>query len=271
MIVDGFNALVRALVSGYSGLFGAFNPLAGLAIASVLIGIGMLWVVGKTSNQQAIVRARKRMQARLLEMRLYRDEPGLLFRAQGHLLLENGRYVGHMLRPALFLALPMVVLYSHFDAVYGHRPLRVGESALLAVNTALAGSDLKLSGSKAFLVDSASVSAGAAKQVVWRIRAAGDGPAELTLQTPQGAVKKSALAGDGLAYVSTARTTSWWQRLLLAPGESGYQSKEVESIEIIYPPREIGVAGWETHWVIWFLAISLLAAYLLKGFFGVAL
>ena len=271
MIVDGFNALLRALVSGFASLFATLNPLVGLSIASVLIGIGMLWVVGKTSNQQAIVRAKKHMQARLLEMRLYRDEPGLLFRAQGHLVLENFRYVGHMLRPALFLALPMVVLYSHFDSVYGRRPLRVGEYALLSVSTLLNGSDLRLSGSSTVAVDSASVQSTAAGQVVWRIRATGNGQADLTLQTPQGEIAKSALATDYLAYVSSSRTASWWQRLLLAPGESGFESEAVRSVEISYPPREIGVAGWDTHWVIWFLVISLLSAYLLKGFFDVAL
>ena len=66
------------------------------------------------------------MQAHLLEMKLYQDEPGLLFRAQGNLLLNNFRYLGHMLRPALYLALPMVVLFAHFDSVYGQRALRVG-------------------------------------------------------------------------------------------------------------------------------------------------
>lgn len=271
MIVDGFNALLRVFVSSFASLFGALNPLVGLSIASVLIGIAMLWVVGKTSNQPSIVRAKKRMQARLLEMRLYRDEPGILFRAQGHLVLENFRYVGHMLRPALFLALPMVLLYSHFDAVYGRRPLQVGEHALLSVDTLLSGSDLRLSGSNAVAVDSAPVRSMAASQVVWRIRVTGTGQADLALQTPDGKISKSALVADGLAYVSAARAASWWQRLLLAPGESGFESESVRSVEIDYPPRQIGVAGWDTHWVIWFLIISLLSAYLLKGFLGVAL
>ena len=271
MIVDGFNTLLRVLVSGFAGLFGTLNPLVGLSIASVLIGIAMLWVVGKTSNQPAIVRAKKRMQARLLEMRIYRDEPGLLFRAQGHLVLENFRYVGHMLRPALFLALPMVLLYSHFDAVYGRRPLQVGEHALLSVDTLLSGSDIRLSGSNEVAVDSVSVGPTAASQVVWRIRATGEGQADLILQTPEGRISKSALATDGLAYVSATRSASWWERLLVAPGESGFESEAVRRVEISYAPRQIGVAGWDTHWVIWFLVISLVSAFLLKGFFGVAL
>ena len=271
MIVDSFNALLRALVSGFAALFAAYDPLVGLSVASVVIGLGMLWVVGRTSDQQAISQAKKHMQARLLEMRLYQDEPVLLLRAQGHLLVENFRYVRHMLRPALFLALPMVVLYGHFDAVYGRRPLRVGETALLAANTALGGDDISLSGSEAILVDSDSVRSAAAGQVVWRIRAEAEGPASLALQTPEGEILKTVLTTGELAYVSQTRTASWWQRLLLSPGESGYDLGSVASVEIGYPARKIGVAGWETHWVVWFLLISLVSAFLLKGWFGVVL
>jgi uncharacterized membrane protein (DUF106 family) len=271
VIVDGFNALLRALISAHARLFEPTHPLVGLAAASLLTGVAMLLVVGKTSNQRAIERAKKRMQAHLLEMRLFRDEPSLLFRAQGNLLLNNARYVGHMLRPALFLTLPMIVLYAHLDAVYGRRPLRVGESALLAADTELDGTHLSLVASAGFEVDSVSVTAPESGQVVWRIRATGEGVADLALETPQGTVTKKASAGDGELYVSASRTSLWWERLLLSPGESGYVPRTVRSVGIAYPPREIGIGDWEAHWVVWFLGISILSAFLLKGPFGIAL
>ena len=270
MIIDGFNALLRALLAGYAGLFGFTNPVIGLALASVAIGVGMLWVVGRTSNQQAIIRAKKRMQAHLLEMKLYQDEPRLLFRAQGNLLLNNFRYVSHMLRPALFLALPMIVLYAHFDSVYGRRALRPGEAALVAADTDIASSDLKLTGNGPIRVDSVSV-ATATGEVVWRVRAMAEGTGELALRSPQGTVSKSVLSSDGIAYLAATRTNSWWERLLLAPGESRYPSTGVSRVRISYPVREIGFGGWETHWAVWFLGVSILSAYLLKGFFGIVL
>ena len=271
MIIDGFNTVLRTLITAYARVFEPAPPLVGLFVASCLIGAAMLWVVGKTSNQRAIERAKKLMQAHLLEMRLYRDEPILLFKAQGNLLLNNARYLGHMLRPALFLALPMVVLYGHFDAIYGRRPLRVGESALLAADTELSGSELSLSATGPFHVDSVPVTALAAGQVVWRIRATGAGLTDIKLETPRGSIEKRAIAGDDQPYVSASRASAWWERLLLAPGESGYASTEVRSVDIAYPATEIGIGGWETHWVIWFLGISILSAYLLKGFFGIVL
>ena len=271
MIVDGFNASLRGLVSALASQFEPLHPLAGLAIVSVAIGIAMLWVVGKTSNQAAIERSKKRMQAYLLEMRLYSDEPRLILRAQGRLLANNARYLGHMLRPAVVLALPMIVLYAHFDAVYGRRPLRVGESALVSAYTQLTGTELALTAPEGFEVESVSVTSTATQEVVWRIRATGEGVGNLGLETPDGVVWKRAVAGKAAQYVSASRSALWWERLLLAPGEDGYESAAVKSLEIHYPAREIGIGGWKTHWVIWFLGISILSAYVLKGFFGIVL
>lgn len=271
MIVDVFNAFLRILVAGYARLLDPVHPLVGLAVASLLTGIAMLWVVGKTSNQRAIERAKKRMQAHLLEMRLYRDEPGLLFRAQGRLLANNALYLGHMLRPALFLALPMVILYAHLDAVYGRRPLRVGEATLLTAHTAVDGGELSLAASAGFEVESVPVTDPVSRHVVWRIRATDAITGNLALETPQGTVTKAAAASRGSLYVSASRTSSWWERLLLAPGERGYISTGVRRIDIEYPSREIGIGDWDTHWVIWFLGISILSAYLLKGLFGIVL
>ncbi len=271
MIIDGVNAVLRASVSWYARMFDAVHPFAGLAVLSAVIGLGMLWVVGKTSNQRAIGRTKKRMQAHLLEMRLYRDEPTILLRAQGLLILSNLRYIGHMLKPALFLALPMVVLYAHFDAVYGRRPLGVGEPVLVAVRTDLPSAQLALKGSDEMAVDSLPVSSRNPRRVTWRIRAIRSGVGVLSLETPAGIVEKTAVSGSGTAYLSSTRTRSAWKRLFLNPGEPKFDAESVSSVEIAYPSRNIGIGGWETHWAIWFLVISLATAFLCKRHFGVVL
>ncbi len=271
MIVDLFNGLLRALVAGYCGIFAGPGPMPGFVLLSIMIGIAMLWVVGKTSNQPALERAKKRMQAHLLEMRLFGDDPGLLLRAQKDLIVNNVKYVAHMLRPALFLAAPMVVLYGHLDAVYGRRPLRVGEAALATAKMDLSGEAPRLTASAGVAVETPAVRVWPAGEVSWRVRAIGAGEAELTLQSRHGELRKNAAVGEGFGYVSQRRAGAWWERLFLAPGEDGYESTAIEWLEIRYPEREIGFGSWTTHWVVWFLLISILTAYLLKGFFGVVL
>ncbi len=271
MFLDGFNALLRAVVAGLAGILDPIHPLLGLSVASVLIGMGMLWVVGRTSNQAAIERAKKRMQAHLLEMRVYRDEPAVLVRAQAQLLASNARYLGHMLRPAAVLSLPMIVLFGHFDAVYGRRPLQVGESALISARTSLSGQELSLTVPAGFEVTADSVTVNASGEVVWRIQATSEGDDEATLHSSGGKIGKRLVASAAAQYVSATRTGTWWERLLLAPGESGFSAGAVSAVTVDYPSREVGLGGLSTHWVIWFLGISILTAYMLKNRFGIVL
>jgi hypothetical protein len=40
-------------------------------------------------------------------------------------------------------------------------------------------------------------------------------------------------------------------------------------VSISYPAAEIETGSWRLHWLIWFLVISIIAGYGLKGLFGV--
>lgn len=271
MLVDGINAILRTAISAYAQLFSAFDSFLGLVLASAVIGLGMLWVVGKTSDQAAIERSKKLMQAHLLEMRLYQDELGLLLRAQGNLLLNNGKYLGHMLRPAVFLALPMVLLFAHFDSVYGRRPLVHGESVLVLARTDPGTQDLALLAADGFRVEATPVHMAATGETAWRVRATDGSRGSLTLETPGGNLSKTIVAGGSAVYVSGGRSGSWWQRLLFFPGESGYDLPAAQRLEIDYPRIAVGPEGLQTHWVVWFLGISILTAYVLRRRFGVVL
>ena len=58
----------------------------------------------------------------------------------------------------------------------------------------------------------------------------------------------------------------------LHPGERPIDSASpIESIRVAYPAHEIGILGWEAHWLVPFLISSVAAAFLTKGFFRVQL
>src|SRR5215470_5778769 len=91
------------------------SPLSGhpamwsLVPLSVLMGIAMLWVFRRTSNPEGITRAKARVMAHLYELRLFPDEPVLIWKAQWGLLKANARYAGMMLIPVAVMALPMAL------------------------------------------------------------------------------------------------------------------------------------------------------------------
>ena len=58
--------------------FAAFSwapPVVGLAVLAALVGVAMLWVFGKTSNQARMKQVKRKVYASLLELRVFADEP----------------------------------------------------------------------------------------------------------------------------------------------------------------------------------------------------
>jgi uncharacterized membrane protein (DUF106 family) len=270
--VSLIHSVIRTVLEAYIGLFGNAHPLLSLIPLSALAGVAMLWVFGKTSNQKAIERAKKKMQAYLLELRLYGDDPGLLFRAQAKLIGANLRYMGHMFKPALILTIPMAVLLFHLDAIYGIRALRAGESAVVTVETngpPPSGAEApRLTAPLGIAVETPAVRAPEMGQFNWRVRA--EQPARGDLEFDWNGKKwtKSIDAGPALRYVSCRRESSIWPAFA-SPGEPLLAVDGVGAVEVRYPAAEIDAFGFQLHWLVWFLVISIVVAYALKGVFGV--
>ena len=233
----------------------------------------MLWIFSKTSDQQRIRATKKRLQARLLELRLYADEPRVVLRAQKALFAENFRYFGLMLRPALFATLPMVLLLIVLDGFYGKRPMAPGEVALVTVelrNTLGTDLPIELRPPAGIQVETPPARVIADRQVSWRIRP--ERPTSSTLRILSGGqeVTKRVETGSGLHFLSSRRVGSplaW----LIHPGEALLRDTEIEWIEVDYPSAEVSYFGLHTHWLVWFVVFSMAAAFLLKNRFRVTI
>src|SRR4249919_1045298 len=95
-------------------VFFSFVPrLAGLTVLAAAMGAAMLWVFGRTSNQKRMKQVKRRVQAGLLELRVFVDEPSISLRAQRGLIAANLRYLGLALRPAMWMAVPIGLLLIH--------------------------------------------------------------------------------------------------------------------------------------------------------------
>ncbi len=270
--MDLFNSAIRAAVEGYVRLFGDAHPLVSLIPLSIAIGIAMLWVFGKTSNQKAIARQKKKVQAYLLELRLFGDDPGMLWKAQKALVIGNFKYIGLMFKPAIYLTLPMVVLLFHLDAVYGIAPIAEGRTAIVTVQAAgrLANTTPvpTLTAPAGVEIETPGVRALDEGQFSWRIRANAvtDGALQFAWDGKQW--EKSITTGGGSQYVSYHRGSSALESIA-TPGEPLLHVEQIESVDITYPAIEIQTGDIRLHWLVWFLVVSMAAAYGLKGFFGV--
>jgi hypothetical protein len=248
-----------------------WNPVAGLWAASVVSGVALLVIFRCTSNPDAIRAARRRAQAELLAVRLYREDPRVVLRAQRRLLAAIARYLGQMLVPFAALALPFTLLAAHLDARYGSRALAVGERAVVEVlgtSTAIDGASLEPS--EGLAVEAGPVRIAARGEASWRILAKAPGQQSLALVIGQRRIEKQ------VSVSATARGAPP-RRMCAGPASFLFAAAEpvigdgcaVQRIEVRYPPLEIGALGWKVSWLAVFLAVSSAVAIVLRRRAGV--
>ncbi|MGA2590153.1 MAG: hypothetical protein ABSH32_09580 [Bryobacteraceae bacterium] len=241
-----------------------------LTAIAMAAGATLAWAFGRFSDQERLALVKRKLRASLYAFRLYGDEPALIFRAQKQLLLWNARYLALLLRPMALTIVPTLVLLIALDAVYAHRPLAAGESAIVTAQlNRVAGLDMPMPSleGRGIAVETPTVRLTDQHQVCWRVRAIGAAPGSVLLHVAGASMVKAVQAGSGLRYISERRVSSLFDWLRY-PGESRLPAGAVRWIEVSYPAGAIDVFGFAINWLVWFCAVSLLAALALRGRFG---
>ena len=247
------------------------DPAFSLVPLSILLGLALLWVFGRLSNQQKIRATKKRIQAHLYELRLFADEPKLILKAQASLVRENFRYLGLMLLPMVVISIPLLPLLAALESFYGRSPLQPGRAAILTVEVAALSSDFapRLELPDGLVAETPPVRVLAEKQVSWRIRAQRPLSGTIMVAASGESATKSIEAGVGPSYISSRRVSSPVE-LLYSPQEPLLTTQLIKTIEIDYPAAQVHWFGIDLHWIWWLLVLSMSAAFLLKRRLGVA-
>ena len=256
-------------------IFLAFAPrLVGLTILAAAVGSAMLWVFGRTSDQERMKQVKRRVHAGLLELRVFVDEPAISLRAQGGLIAANLTYLVLAMRPMLWTAAPIALLLIHLEAFYERAPLPLAEPALVTIRMT---ADWIPSAPPPILTTPSNVKilgppvrVAASREVSWRILAYSPVSDRLLFRYNGQEVAKWLEAGDRQRYVTGRRVRSRWGAIL-SPGESHMRSDFAEWIEIHYPSANLSIFGVHVNWMAWFLIVSMATALLLKKRFGVVI
>jgi hypothetical protein len=231
----------------------------------IILGATFLWAFGRLSNQKAIEDTKRRLHARLYELRLFVDEPKLIWRAQIDLLRDNLRYIGLMLKPAAILAIPTLLMFGQFDGFFGLSPLRPGRSGIITVQFTRpldpSGPAAVLSVPNSFVIEAPPVRILDKNQISWRVRPRLPTAGELRITLDRVSATKSIVAGTGPHYLSKRRVSSFLD-LVRYPTESPITTPGIAWIEVDYPGNGI-------TWLIWLLVVSMATALLLRRRFGV--
>jgi len=250
------------------------SPWWALGVVSVLTAVLLLLVFRFISHQERIAIAKNRIKAHLLEIRLFRDDPQLVLRAQKDILLALLKYLKLAAVPLAVLILPLVYLALHLELFFGYEPLHPGAAAVVAVTvddkTPLDRVVANLSVSDGLKIETPPLRLPHAHEIDWRVRAVREGNHEIILTLGDTALAKTVTVGTTLRRVTPIREQDSWPTTLVAPGEAALpRDAGVKAIAVQYPPRTFEFFGWQMHWLVPFMGIALLAGFALQGLLGV--
>ena len=270
------NSALSYLFDLVMALFQSWNPLLSLFLISLPVAIFMLIVFRYTSDQKGIKESKGKIKAHLLEIRIFKDDLGILLSAQKRLLWYNGIYLSQALKPLLVMIVPMALLIIQMDAWYGHRPLKLGESTILSIQIPEEGRTGLLSAAsieteRGVTVEKPSLRIFETGELDWTIRSEEAGVHKIRVTVAGHSFpKKVVVSGGRLARVSALSINSNFWRTILTPGvEPLAQNAFLKRIEVRYPSRSIDIFGLKIHWLIVFFVFTTIVAFAFKRMFKV--
>jgi hypothetical protein len=242
-------------------------PLVVLAVFSLLTAVASLLVLRWISNQKELRRAKDLIGARILEVRLFSDQPRVVTRAYVSLIGDTVLYLRYALAPLLVLAVPFLLLFGQLDTRFGHTPLQPGRDFLLSATfrtpDSLATAALKLPPE---IVEVAPpVHIPFAREIDWELLGQRPGIYNVGLLVQGSTVSNRVVIGTGLTRLAAERTRGrFWPRIA-DPGESPLPLEStVDHIGIQYPLRLYGLGSWQAGWLLPYVIMIVADVLLLK-------
>lgn len=258
--------------------FRSIDPIYGLCAISFLTTIITLPIFKYTSNQEAIKRTKKRIMGHLLEVRLFKDNIRIVLSAQKNILKYNVIYLKYMLKPLIFVMLPVVVIIIQTGLRYEHRPLRPGEAAIVKVKLndisklIRDGSSGALISPEGLRIDTPPLRVNGGEEIYWRIRAEKEGEFDLRFKVLDKEIIKTVVVSDKLTRISPKVLKGGVVISFFYPGEPTLAGDlEIESFEVRYPYMKVALFGWTVHWLVLYFILSLAFGLLLLKPFKVSI
>jgi hypothetical protein len=277
------NAVLTTLFDGLLYPFRGMHPFVGVLLLSLLTAILMLVVFKRTSNQQALALAKRRIQGCLFELRLFNDDPRAILRAQSELLRHSFSYLKLSLVPMAWMLAPLVLIIAQLQSYYGYQPPAHGERFVVEARlteTAASGlgdrrpiATLRTS-SDALVVETPAVWMPEEHRLAWRVALRTPGEYALTLSLDGvDAMKSFDARPEGVRRSPLKVRSGFVDQLLypaepLLPADGPFQTVSISLAEADLPVPGLGRA---LHWSLVFFALTLLFALALKRRFRVTI
>jgi hypothetical protein len=275
------SALFDLLLRPFEGL----PPMASLVPLAVLFTVFALQVFKWTSNQVALDRVKRRIQAGIFEIRLFNDDLRSILRSQVDILGQVAKQLALTLVPLLWMLVPFAIVIPQLQFRYGYHGLAPGDTTLLEVRMRAEAGDeeevadprrpkpeLRLEAPAGVAVETDALWVPVERQMVWRVAGREPGTHELRLLGSDGfETTKTVVVSDRVVRRSPLKPSADdWLGQIAYPAERPVPADgPIESIELRYPEADVSLLGWRTHWLIAFLVLTIVFAFALRGPMGV--
>ncbi len=260
-LIDYLNRLENAVFDACLAPPGMLGEGAQLVTVALAIGVAASLVFNGLLNRARLEDARRDLRACLLEIWLYRHEPGVLLRAEWELVRANGRYVRALFPPLLVAVLIVSPLVLQSYHRFGLLPIPSGSDILLTAELTAVAARGDRTGAMPELVwargrgeVTATVRKPSVAQIVWRLRPLEPGIHALHLVRGAHLEPFPLHVGPaGGESVTQARERSPWRALVQPRGAVLARDSGLRRIFVEYPKASPG-------WLVRLTVISLIAA-----------
>ena len=272
------NSIFNSIFDIFFYPFNSVNPVYGLGAISLLTTLMVLPIFRYLSDQEGIKRTRDRITGHLLEVRLFNDDLRIFFAAQKNILKYNLIYMGYMLKPLLFMIIPVMVIIVQTEVRYSHRTLSPGETVVVKVKQDAGrpipekGSDVILTVPEGLRLETPPLRFEEGAETYWKIKAEREGEFDLAFHILDREVKRRVVVKDEITRISRLMLKNGILNSFFHPGEPPLpENTNIQSIEVKYPSMKISVFGWGIHWLLIFFGLTLAFGFVLMKPFKVKL
>ncbi len=275
-MLSTFNAIMNGLFNVVGFPFQKMSPLVGLVVISLLAGVFLLILFKYTSPQKAIKRVKDQIKARLYEVRLFKDDMGVVFKATMQLLKKNAFYIGCCTIPMVPLIVVVLPLLFQLDSRYGYDPLKPGDVTILDVTLDdeldVLAAKVEIDLPDGLAIDAGPVRIPSRHELSYRLRVKEKGAYEIGLKVNGTDFSKRIDAEEGLVTVSPARyrNTETFDAMMF-PAEAPWPSDSpLKAVSLKHQRADmLGMDGDIFPWLIIFCIVGLAFGFALKGVFKV--
>jgi len=281
--MDAVNSAMAGVFDLIWAPFSALPEWVGLLVLGALFGVMALLAMKWTTNPKRVALFKDRCMGNIIAILLFRDSIAVVFSSLGKTLGWLCGYVGEQFKPMFLMLIPFVLLFAQMQMRLGIRPLDVG--AVVDVRAELDpsksdGADTTVELPPGLELRSRIVRQPARSHVAFKLAATQPGVHTVKFTSGGETVTKTIHVGplEGTPMVAPVRSNGFLDQLLY-PGEDsfGADSRFQKIALASYPVRPLPCFGLDLSFgsegglILVFVLLTIVAAFGLKGVFGVTI